>query len=69
MTASHALSEMSIRSHGDGLVLRCAAPDDVERLPEFFTRVLTEGEAGKPDTCIGFWTRDLLTLNEGDPVE
>ena len=67
MTTSHALSEMSSRSLGDGLVLRYAAPDDVDRLVEFFARVLTEDEAGKPDTRIGVWTRDVLTLNENDP--
>ena len=67
MTASHALSEMSSRSLGDGLVLRYASQDDVDRLAEFFARVLTEDETGKPDARIGFWTRDMLTLNENDP--
>jgi len=67
MNASPALSELPRRSLGDGLVLRFAASDDLDRLVEFFSRVLTDDEAGKPDARVGVWARDLLTLNENDP--
>jgi len=67
MTTSHAPTETLYRSLGDGLVLRYAAHGDLDRLVEFFSRVLTEDEAGKPDARIGIWTHDLLTLNENDP--
>lgn len=67
MNSNPALSEMRRRSLGDGLALCYATPADLYRLVEFFSRVLTEDEAGKPDGRIGVWSRDLLTLNENNP--
>jgi len=47
MTASKAPSEMLSRPLGDGLVLRYAAPDDVDRLVEFFPCVLSDFRQSK----------------------
>ncbi|MDP2966122.1 MAG: hypothetical protein Q8N39_08835 [Pelolinea sp.] len=49
MNHHQALSEPLNKSLGNGLTLRYALPEDIDRLVEFNAHVLTDGEGGKPN--------------------
>ncbi len=45
---------------GEGLVMRCSRPEDVEALSDFNARVHSESGPDKPDERVRAWTYDLL---------
>jgi hypothetical protein len=50
-----------LRDLGEGLVMRCAVPGDVEALAEFNARVHSDRGWESPDAGVGAWVRDLMT--------
>ncbi len=49
-----------IRDLGEGLILRSATPDDVDKVAEFNSRVHSDVGWDEPDPHAGIWVRDLM---------
>src|SRR5262247_3195221 len=50
-----------LRDLGDGLILRCATPDDAEALATFNAHIFRTTGSEQPNMGIAAWTQDLLS--------